>query len=308
MSLSPPAACGRVSTVVPEPVTGSLGLRDFFAGLLRRRDLRWGGQLLRVASDPILICDGTLTIRHHNRAFLKAVGFRAGHFRGFNLAEFFPGEERDGIADLFASWKLGHAAGMRFQANLVTIRGLQAFDFRAVRSRDRFGDFNYYLVARDAVKRPGGIRESETDEDPIFRGLPVAAWRTDGNLRITQVFGSLWPELGVAGADLVGELFGKRHDSLLPGMLQEIDCSDTLSGMSLNCEIEREGERFNVSVEPFFNGDGGLVGTVGMLRRCVDADRSMQAESPLRARHHLPPVEVPDPRMRTRVISRQPAP
>lgn len=285
-----------------------MNLRDWFAGLLRNRDVRWGGQLLRIASDPILVCDGSLTIRHHNRAFLKAIGHRSGHFRGFNLAEFFPGEERVGISEVFEDWKRGHAAGMRFQANLVTRRGLLACDFRAVRSRDRFGDYVYYLVARDAGrKKTAAPRDADRDEDPIFRGLPVAVWRTDENLRITQVFGNLWPELGVAGADLVGERFGNRHDSLLPGILRGIDCSDTLSGMSLNCELEQQGEGFVVTVEPFFTSGGKLIGTVGVLRRCAVSVRDPASRASLRPRHHLPPIESPDPLNRTRMVSTQAA-
>ncbi len=298
-----PLSCGLVSTVVPEPKKGPVDWRDLLAGPVRSRDLRWGGQLLRVASDPILVCDASLTIRHHNRAFLKAVGFRSGHYRGSHLAEFFPGEERDGIFAVFESWKQGHAAGMRFQANLVTNRGLLNLDFRAVRSRERSGDYVYYLVARDAGKNRGSsAAEKDVAEDPIFRGLPVAVWRTDDHLRITQVFGSLWPELGVAGADLVGERFGKRHDSLLPEILRGIDCSDAISGMSLNCELEQQGERFSVTVEPFLNASGGLIGTIGMVRRSVSPSMPVSMERVLRPQHHLPPVTPGDEFVRTRRI------
>lgn len=308
MNWSPPVGCGVVATVVPEPLKGPVGWRDLVSGLVRNRDVRWGGQLLRIASDPVIVCDETLSIRHHNRAFLKAIGHRSGHFRGFNLAEFFPGEERAGIHEVFEGWRQGHAAGMRFQASLVTVRGAHSWDFRAVRSRERSGGFVYYLLARDAARaRTAVLGEKEQDEDPIFRGLPVAVWRTDGQLRITQVFGSLWPELGVAGADLVGERFGNRHDTLLPEILRNLDCSDVIPGMSLVCELEQAGERFSITVEPFLNASGSLLGTIGMVRRCHDPALRSSGGIARRPQHHLPPVVPGDEFVRTRVISSQTA-
>lgn len=268
------------------------------AGLLRRDlDGRWGAQLLKIASDMIVICDESLTILHHNRAFLKAVGYSDGSFRGSNLNDFFSSDERDGVNEAFADWRRGHAAGMRFQAGLLSTKGRRLSDFRAVRSRNRDGSFLYYLVAREAAetKKPGQTNVSD-DTDPFFRGLPVAAWRTDAGLRITQAFGSLWPELGAASEDLVGELFGRRHDSLLPQVLQSIDCSDAVSGMSLQTEVEVEGQHYNVTVEPFLDGSGRLVGTVGILRRAVpqmlfSENYRRTASAPAsRYRHHAPPI------------------
>lgn len=308
MSRSLPVGCGVVATVVPEPLKGPVGWRDLVSGLVRNRDVRWGGQLLRIASDPVIICDETLAIRHHNRAFLKAIGHRSGHYRGFSLTEFFPGGERAGIHEVFEAWRQGHAAGMRFQASLVTVRGPHLWDFRAVRSRERSGAFVYYLLARDAARpRTPATGDQGPDEDPIFRGLPVAVWRTDDQLRITQVFGSLWPELGVAGADLVGERFGNRHDALLPGILRNLDCSDVITGMSLVCEMEQAGERFSISVEPFLNASGRLLGTIGMVRRSHDPARPGSGEVALRPQHHLPPTVPGDEFVRTRVISREAA-
>lgn len=267
----PFSAPAAESAVAPETERRLVRWKNAMAGLLRRDpEARWGAQLLRIASDMIVICDESLTILHHNRAFLKAVGHTSGSFQGLWLGDFFPSEERDGVSDAFGDWRRGHAAGMRFQAGLLTMKGRRPCEFRAVRSRNRDGSFLYYLVAREAVEaKTPGRPPAEGDTDPFFRGLPVAAWRTDGSLRITQAFGSLWPELGAASEDLVGERFGRRHDSLLPEALQAIDCSDALAGMSLQTELEREGTRYNVAVEPFLDASGGIVGTVGILRRAA---------------------------------------
>lgn len=280
----------------PEPERRLVRWKNAMAGLLRRDlDGRWGGQLLRIASDMIVICDESLTILHHNRAFLKAVGYTSGCFRGLSLNDFFPAEERDGVAEAFTDWRRGHAAGMRFQAGLLTTKGRRPGDFRVVRSKNRDGSFLYYVVAREVNEsRKPGQTTAEDDSDPFFRGLPVAAWRTDSALRITHAFGSLWPELGAASEDLIGELVGHRHDSLLPGVLQSIDCSDSVAGMSLQTEVESQGQPYSVTVEPFLDATGRVVGTVGILRRA--ARRSAmerdyrQPVSGSRHRHHASPV------------------
>jgi len=283
----------------PEPERRLLRWKNAMVGLMQRDlDSQWGAQLLRIASDMIVICDESLTILHHNRAFLKGIGYTNGSFRGSKLDDFFPSEERDGMVDAFEEWRRGHAAGMRFQADLLTTKGRWSGDFRVVRSKNRDGSYQYFLVVRDVVEAKKPNRASNNDDsDPFFRGLPVAAWRTDAGLRITQAFGSLWPELGGASADLIGELFGHRHDSLLPGVLQAIDCSDTLSGMSLQTEVEVGGQRYNVTVEPFLDAFGQVVGTVGMLRRAapgsVVVDGPRLVSGGVRLRHHALPVAPP---------------
>lgn len=242
----------------------------------------------------ILICDESLDIQHHNRAFLKGVGYTTGSFRDRNLADFFPGEEGGEVSAAFEGWRKGHAAGMRFQAPLLTTKGRRLCDFRAVRSRGGKGTFLYYLVVRETVDSRRSRRDqADEDCDPFFRGLPVATWRTDEHLRITHAYGNLWPELGVASEDLLGEVFGRRHDSLLPAMLRGIDCSDTLAGMTLLTELDRDGETFHVVVEPILEASGRMVGTVGLLRRGVpndvDGTNGCSLASTRRSRHHSAP-------------------
>lgn len=267
--------------------------------LSRASEGRWGAQMLRIASDMMLVCDEDLAILHHNRAFLKAVGYAQGSFLGTNLADFFPSDEREGVRKVFQDWHRGHAAGMRFQAPLLTTKGQRPSDFRAVRSRDqdRGGIYVYYIVARElppSEKTPGSADESHERGGAFLRGLPVAAWRTDGQLRITQAFGSLWPEIDAASEDLVGETVG-HQDSLLPPVLRGIDFTDALSGMSVQTEVRHGEESYIVTVEPFLDSEGRLVGTVGFLRRSIRcgavADRFVvPPREGLSTPHHAPPA------------------
>lgn len=242
----------------------------------------------------ILICDESLEVLHHNRAFLKGVGHARGSFRGRNLRDFFPDGEGGGVAEAFEEWRSGHAAGMRFQASLLTTGGRRPCDFRVVRSRSGEGRFRYYLVARETpgARRPQPGRIDE-EVDPFFRGLPVAAWRTDAHLRITHAYGSLWPELGLASEDLLGEAFGRPRDSQLPALLRGIDCGGVLAGTGVQKELERNGEPFQVVIEPVFGARGELAGTIGLLRRVTRrrVEGTDRRPAPLhRLRHHSAPA------------------
>lgn len=285
---------------LPAPERGFAWWKGVFAALFQKNpEKRWGGPLLRIASDMILVCNESLEIVHHNRAFLKAIGHTSGCYRGTGLDAFFPENERESILAIFRDWRRGHAAGMRLNAFLLTTRGVRPYDFRVVRCRDKKGNYYYYyLIGREVLEGRRNSRSAEGDGgDPFFQGLPVAAWRTDAELRISKVYGSLWPELGAASEDLIGEVFGRRHDSLLPELLRGIDCSDTLAGMSLQTELAIGTECFNVTVEPFLDSSGRVVGTVGMLRRAIPGAMAPTADfhgtgfapTDERVRHHQPP-------------------
>ena len=280
--------------VLPEPVRGLTRWKTEIAKVFGRGpDSRWGTQLMRIASDMILVCDESLEIRHHNRAFLKGVGFTQGTFTSKNLIHFFPSEDQDDIVEAFLRLKRGHAAGMRFNATFLTMKGRRQFDTRVVRNRNLDGSFFYYLVARDITELLDDLMGAEGHAvDPLFWNLPVAAWRTDENLCILQTYGGLWTELGVAKEELIGGDLGQNEHQNLPLFLLGIDYRDTLSGMTLNTDVARNGESFNVTVEPFLDAVGRIVGTIGILRRArvlkpvIKLDRSETFSLPDEHRTH----------------------
>lgn len=266
--------------VSPEPVRGVSRWRTEIARVFGRGpDSRWGSQLIRIASDMILICDESLEICHHNRAFLKGIGYTQGSFTGGNLVNFFPSEDRDDAIAAFVRLKRGHAAGMRLNATFLTVKGCRQFDVRVVRNRTVDGSFFYYLVARDVTEQLEGLISVEDGAaDPLFGHLPVAAWRTDESLRVVQAYGGLWADLGVARERLIGGSLGQNEDGMLPRFLLDIDYSDTLAGMTLNTEVTWNGDNFNATVEPFLDSDGRVVGTIGILRRAKASSRIAKLE------------------------------
>ena len=234
----------------------------------RDPETRWGKQLIRVASDMILVCDESLAILHHNHAFLKNVGFQGGSFVGQQLLSFLPSADRDGADDAFAGLRRGHAAGMRFNATILTVKGGRQIDARVVRCRNYDGTFFYYIVARDFTEYHEQMEQSRASQvDPLFSHLPVAAWRTDEKLRVLEACGTLWSDLGFAREAFVGAELAVNEGNPLPPFLVDIDFCDTLAGMTLHTAVRMDGHYFSVTVEPFLNEAGKIVGTIGVLRR-----------------------------------------
>lgn len=232
--------------------------------------LRWGPQLARVASDMILVCDEDLEILFHNHSFLKGVGYQEGSFVGQSLLSFFPAEDRATADGAFAGFRKGHAAGMRIAASVLTRRMTRQFDMRVVRSRKQDGSYFYYLIARDETGRAKETVTVQAAAEPtrsFFDSLPVAVWRTDRELRITEAEGSLWEDLGIESDSLIGVSFGEPDRDSIPGIFDGVDFCDSMAGLSFHVDIEYEEAPFDISVEPVLNPKNRVIGTIGILRR-----------------------------------------
>jgi len=242
----------------------------------RDPETRWGKQLIRVASDMILVCDESLEILHHNHAFLKNVGYQEGSFVGQHLLSFIPSADREEADGAFARLRRGHAAGMRFAATILTMKGCRQIDARVVRSRNYDGSFFYYIMARDFTEHQEQMEESRASQvEPLYQHLPVAAWRTDENLRVLEACGTLWSDLGFAREEFVGTELAGNEGNPLPPFLVEIDFCDTMAGMTLHTALRLDGHYFSVTVEPFLDEAGKIVGTVGVLRRAKAMARNI---------------------------------
>ncbi|HQZ26728.1 MAG: PAS domain-containing protein [Verrucomicrobiales bacterium] len=229
---------------------------------------RWGPQMFRIASDMMVVCTDTLEICHHNRAFLKGIGYASGCFSGRFLFDFFPQEDRASAIDAFAGLKSGHAAGMRISATFLTLRGRRQMDARAVRSRNQDGSFVYYLVLRDVTEqlKATELVQARSAEN-LFGSLPVAVWKTDSQLKVTETTGALWSELGYSRERLIGGDLSDPHSVRLPSFFLDLDYCDTMAGMSFQTEVSVENQPYSITVEPILDTSNRVVGTIGILRR-----------------------------------------
>lgn len=232
-------------------------------------DARWGRRIVRHASDMLVVCDGGLRILYHNRAFLRSIGYQAGSYVGQSLLSFFPEMDRAEAEAAFRRLVDGRSAGMRIAASYRTLRGERHLEARVIRRRCQEDSFHLYLVARDDTERVEHEKELEAARiEPLFNGLPVAAFRTDRRLRIVRAFGELWREgFGVEAKRLVGADLSRRDCERTPPFLREIDYCDTMAALSLRDTFTWNGGAFEVTVEPFIDGKKRVVGSVGLIRR-----------------------------------------
>ncbi len=214
---------------------------------------RFGTQLIRIASDMIAVCNEDLEIIFHNQAFVKGMGYRDGSFTGQSLLFFFPSADRFDAESAFSGLVNGHAAGLRINASVLTKRAVSQFDIRVVKSRMINGEFLYYLIARE--EKPQSTTPKKIESVPLkhtsfFDALPVAVWRTDKRLKITDAEGSLWSEINLNAASQIGESVEGDTSTLLPNWFKRLDFCDTMAGQSFHLEVCDESGNFDVTIEP----------------------------------------------------------
>lgn len=233
---------------------------------------RWGGRLIRISNDMMLVCDDNMRILHHNRAFLKGVGYQAGTFVGQSLIEFFTMEDRPEIEETFRHLCTEKTAGARLDGTFVTQRGSRIFDTRIVRSLSNNGRYFFYIVARDETERRKEEQKLAMNSGNKFLDdLPVAAWRTDGELRVSDSCGALWETLGVSETGLLGLDLSNSRCPMTPQFLHQIDYCDTMAGQTLHTSIEWNGEIFDATIDPVLDNDRNVIGTIGMVRHSKNA-------------------------------------
>lgn len=227
----------------------------------------WAEQSVRVASDMVLVCDEDLTIQFHNRALLRFLGHREGSYVGFSLLRFFPEADREDAGAAFESLLHGHGGGIRIQADMLHASGSIRVEARATRTRAA-GDKRFlYLVIREALPQRME-QESPATKDRIFEGLPIAAFRADGQLKVTHVSGSLWADLGLDPERILGADLSSPRCPQTPPFLHEVDYCDTMAGLSFQTGLEWKNHQLIIAIEPFVDlgRRGKVTGILGLVR------------------------------------------
>lgn len=278
---------------IPEPNRENFWLTKLAKFFGEDADAKWGGQMFRISNDMMVVCDSDLTVLYHNRAFLRTIGYQSGSYVGASLLDFFPARDRNDADNAFYGLETGRASGLRINATMLTKGGEKQFDIRVVRSRRQDGGFNLYLTGRIRLEDSREMEEKSEnpgEEFAIFKGLPIAVWRTDSKLKITQVSGNLWQTLGVDGCEVLGKDLTDSKNPALPRFLLDVDYCDTMAGLSLHCDVEWQEAVYEITVEPFVNRYGKVIGTMGLVRT---SKQTLQERS---AKHlQLPNLDPTEP-------------
>ncbi|MDF1825115.1 MAG: PAS domain-containing protein [Verrucomicrobiales bacterium] len=253
----------------PRPGKAPAAWKDAFARAMGEDAVaKWGKQLLRITNDMVVICDEELNIVYHNRGFIRGIGHQQGSYESHHFLNFFPAADRADALKALQGLFRSQQGGLRFGATLLTTRGERPFDARVVRSRRANGQFLLYLVIREEVRRTVDVKKTERQaSELLFAGLPVAAFRTDKQLRIIRAFGTLWDDLKVETSTIKGADLVNPQCHLVPPFLRQIDYCDTMAGLTLHADLSWRQEPYEITVEPFLDKNRKVIGTIGMLRK-----------------------------------------
>lgn len=259
----------------PDPDTERPRWQRALAGFLGENpEQEWGGRLIKAASDMIVVCDGELNILFHNRAFLRSSGHVKGSYIGHSLMDFIPSNDKAEASRVFDQFLHGRAAGMRVEATFLTRSGRRKVEARVTRTARTEERYFLYFIIRDAFDR-----NTETEQltkravDSVFDGLPIAAFRTDHQLRITDTFGSYWDELGLNARNFTGAELSNPGCTIAPQFFHQLDYCDVMAGQTFHTSIFWRGNDLEITIEPFIDRSRGgrVIGTLGTIREAKNA-------------------------------------
>jgi PAS domain S-box-containing protein len=147
---------------------------------------------------------------------------------------------------------------------------------------DSYGDVRTSMMVRDITQRKqieDERRESEARFRLLNEKMPAMLWATDKNLHYTYSAGSALAQVGLKPGQVVGrqlgELTGKSNHAVSSGI--EFN-RRALNGESVTYDIEISGRILHCDIEPLWDPDGNVIGTIGVG---LDVTEHRQAEREL---------------------------
>lgn len=147
---------------------------------------------------------------------------------------------------------------------------------------DPYGEVRTSMMVRDITQRKqieDERRESEARFRLLNEKMPAMLWATDKNLHYTYSTGSALAQLGLKPGQVVGrqlgELTGKSNQAVSSG--KEFN-RRALNGESVTYDIEISGRILHCDIEPLWDPDGNVIGTIGVG---LDVTEHRQAEREL---------------------------
>ncbi len=117
------------------------------------------------------------------------------------------------------------------------------------------------------------LEESERRQRFLLEKIPAVLWATDCQLRFTLSTGSGLKQLGLRPNQVVGMTFMEYFQIEDPEALPVTGMLRALAGETVSFQQDWQGITYESLVEPLYNGDGRIIGTIGLSRDITERRR-----------------------------------
>jgi PAS domain S-box-containing protein len=130
------------------------------------------------------------------------------------------------------------------------------------------------------------LRESESRLRLLVEQMPAVMWSTDLGLRFTSSVGSALAHLGLRPNELVGLTlydYFRTQDPAFPPIAAHLRA---VAGTSVSYMMDWDGRSFDTYVEPLFDQDRRIIGSVGLALDVTERRSAEAARTQSEARKH----------------------
>ncbi len=134
--------------------------------------------------------------------------------------------------------------------------------------KTRTGEPRTSMIVRDIsarVRAEETLHENEARQRMLLEKMPAFLWVTDPNLVYTYSSGSGLARFGLKPGQAVGTKLGELSGPESPAVARAVELNRrVLKGESVSYDIELVGRILHCDVEPLYDAEGKLLGTIGV--------------------------------------------
>lgn len=148
--------------------------------------------------------------------------------------------------------------------------------------RDESGRVRRLVGVCADITRQRDDEEALRELDPralVLSRLPAAVYTTDRDLRLTAATGAALASLGTSGTQLQGVTLAEYLHTDDPENPDLVRHRRALAGESLSFDTAWLGRRLQVNLQPLRDGDGEIVGVLGLVHDVTDLRRTEAAHA-----------------------------
>lgn len=271
-------------------------LQESPPGLLSVEELKKFHAVVEQAFSMVLITDAYGRIEYVNPRFCEVTGYSRDEVGGRFIHELGPLSceiERD----MWETVSTGRAWRGEFEAPKKNGDRYWVYSTIAPMRDDAGQVTNYLGINLDITDNKRGqtaLMELDIKLGLMLGQMPSILWTTDGELRVTSFVGGGLTQFDVAFGDVNGRTLRELFDGDPTGDDPIAAHLRALTGESAAYEQVIQDRHFSARVEPFRDGDGRVVGCIGVAADVTEYRKTEQALEESRERNRAILDNYPD--------------